>query len=95
MRRYPIYDMRWYPIYNMRRYPHVLYYFSNVKLCLHSVKKKGGSVPPAKMLLVPMNFFLCWVDYASEENLLTEQMPIFAAFLYWEVVTHILIFFLF
>ena len=42
--------------------------------------KKGGSVgntgllPHAKMLLVPMNYFLCRVDYALEENFLTEQM---------------------
>ena len=28
----------------------------------------------AKMLLVPMNQFLCRVDYALEENILTEQM---------------------
>ena len=28
----------------------------------------------AKMLLVPMNYFLCRVDYALEENVLTEQM---------------------
>ena len=28
----------------------------------------------AKMLLVPMNFFLRRVDYALEENVLTEQM---------------------
>ena len=32
------------------------------------------------MMLVPMNCFLWWVDYASEENLLTEQMWIFAAY---------------
>ena len=43
-------------------------------------KKGGGSVPHAKMLLVPMNCFLWWVDYASEENLLTEQMWIFVAY---------------
>ena len=42
--------------------------------------KKGGSVentrllPHAKMLLVPMNCFLCRVDYTWEENVLTEQM---------------------
>ena len=33
------------------------------------------------MMLVPMNCFLWWVDYASDENLLTEQMWIFAAYL--------------
>ena len=42
--------------------------------------KKGGSVentrllPHAKMLLLPMNCFLCRVDYTLEENVLTEQM---------------------
>ena len=42
--------------------------------------KKRGSVgntrllPHVKMLLVPMNNFLCRVDYALEENFLTEQM---------------------
>ena len=40
--------------------------------------KKGESVDntrlAAKMLLVPMNCFLCRVDYALEENVLTEQM---------------------
>ena len=41
--------------------------------------KKGGSadntrlLPHAKMLLAPMNCFLCRVDYALEENVLTEQ----------------------
>ena len=45
--------------------------------CAYMVFKKrgGGSVPHAKMMLVPMNCFLylmgrlCW-----QENLLTEQM---------------------
>jgi len=46
------------------------------------------------MLLVPMNCFLRRVDYALEENVLTEQMWIFAT-LYWEVVTRISIFYLF
>ena len=32
------------------------------------------------MLLVPMNCFLWRVDYALEENVLTEQMWIFAAY---------------
>ena len=47
---------------------------------LSCLAKKGGSVgntrllPHAKMLLVPMNCFLCRVDYALEENVLTEQM---------------------
>ena len=45
------------------------------------LKKGGGSVPPAKMMLVPMNYcFFWWVDYALEENLLTEQMWVFAAY---------------
>ena len=30
--------------------------------------------PHANMPLVPMNCFLCRVDYALEENVLTEQM---------------------
>ena len=47
---------------------------------LSRLAKKGGSVgntrllPHAKMLLIPMNCFLCRVDYALEENVLTEQM---------------------
>ena len=31
-------------------------------------------LPHAKILLVPMNCFLCREDYALEENVLTEQM---------------------
>ena len=31
-------------------------------------------LPHANMPLVPMNCFLCRVDYALEENVLTEQM---------------------
>ena len=48
---------------------------------LSRLAKKGGSVgntrlsiPHAKMLLVPLNCFLCRVDFALEENVLTEQM---------------------
>ena len=47
---------------------------------LSRLAKKGGSVgntrllPHPKMLLVAMNGFLCRVDYALEENVLTEQM---------------------
>ena len=47
---------------------------------LSRLAEKRGSVgntrllPHAKMLLVPMNQFLCRVDYALEENILTEQM---------------------
>ena len=47
---------------------------------LSRLRKKGGSVdnarllPHAKILLVPMNCFLCRVDYALEENVLTEQL---------------------
>ena len=47
---------------------------------LSRLAKKEGSVgntrllPHAKMLLIPMNSFLCRVDYALEENVLTEQM---------------------
>ena len=45
----------------------------------HSSVKTGsvgnnGLLPHAKMLLVPMIFFLWWVDYAMEENVLTGQM---------------------
>ena len=53
---------------------------------LSCLAKKGGSVgntrlsPHAKMLLVPMNCFLCRVDYALEENVLTEQSWILAAY---------------
>ena len=48
--------------------------------------KIGGSadntrlLPHAKMLLAPMNCFLCRVDYALEENVLTEQRCILAAY---------------
>ena len=47
---------------------------------IRPLRKKGGSVdntrllPHAKILLVPMNCFLCRVDYALEENVLTEQL---------------------
>ena len=47
---------------------------------LSRLRKKGGSVdntrllPHAKILLGPMNCFLCRVDYALEENVLTDQM---------------------
>ena len=47
---------------------------------LYRLAKKAGSVgntrllPHANMPLVPMNCFLCRVDYALEENVLTEQM---------------------
>ena len=48
---------------------------------LSRLAKKGGSVgntrlslPHAKMLLVPLNCFLCLVDFALEENVLTKQM---------------------
>ena len=37
-------------------------------------------LPHANMPLVPMNCFLCRVDYALEENVLTEQMWILAAY---------------
>ena len=47
---------------------------------LSRLAKKGASagntrlsLPHAKMLLVPMNCFLFRVDYALEENVLTEQ----------------------
>ena len=54
-------------------------------IIIYSVKK-GGSVgnalplPHAKMLLLPMNCFLWLVDNALDENVLTEQMWIFAAY---------------
>ena len=47
---------------------------------LSRLAKNGGSVgntrlsPHAKMLLAPINGFLCRVHYALEENVLTEQM---------------------
>ena len=47
---------------------------------LSRLRKNRGSVdnarllPHAKILLVPMNCFLCRVDYALEENVLTEQL---------------------
>ena len=51
----------------------------DVCMCLSRLCKKGGSadntrlLPHAKMLLAPMNCFLCRVEYALEENVLTEQ----------------------
>ena len=68
------------------------------RLCI-----KGGSVANTrlsshtKVLLVPVNCFLCRVDYALEENFLTEQTWILADYCikyisYWEVVTGILTF---
>ena len=58
--------------------------------------KEGGLgktrlLPHAKMLLVPINCFRWRVDYALEKNVLTEQMWIS----YWEVLTCVLIFYLF
>ena len=54
---------------------------------LSRLAKKGGSVgntrlslPHAKMLLVPLNCFLCRVDFALEENVLTEQIWVLAAY---------------
>ena len=48
---------------------------------LSRLAKKGASagntrlsLPHAKMLLVPLNCFLCRVDFALEENVLIEQM---------------------
>ena len=61
------------------------YINSIIIIIIYSVKK-GGSVgnalplPHAKMLLVPMNCFLWLVDNALDENVLTEQMWIFAAY---------------
>ena len=61
------------------------YITSIIIIIIYSVKK-GGSVgnalplPLAKMLLVPMNCFLWLVDNALDENVLTEQMWIFAAY---------------
>ena len=61
------------------------YINSIIIIIIYSVKK-GGSVgnalplPHAKMLLVPMNCFLWLVDNALDENILTEQMWIFAAY---------------
>ena len=57
-----------------------------IALLLSRLGKKGGSagntrlLHHAKMLLVPMNCFLCRVDYALEENVLTEQSWILAAY---------------
>ena len=42
--------------------------------------KNTRLLPYPKMLPVPMNCFLCRVDYALEENVLTEQMWILAAY---------------
>ena len=45
-----------------------------------------------KILLVPMYFFLWRIDYALEENILTERMWFLPLISYWEVMTGILIF---
>ena len=67
---------------------------------LSRLAKKERSVgntrllPHAKMLLVPMNQFLCRVDYASEETFWLskcEFCPLNKYISYWEVVTSILI----
>ena len=48
--------------------------------CYLACVKKGRSedntrlLPHAKILLVPMNCFLCRIDYVLEENILIEQM---------------------
>ena len=63
----------------------------------HALVWKRGSVgntrllPHAKMLLVPIFFFLfLWrVDYALEENVLTDQMWFLPLISDWEVVTRI------
>ena len=59
--------------------------------------KEGGLgktplLPHAKILLVPINCFLCRVDYALEKNVLTEQMWIFATYF---KLRGVLIFYLF
>ena len=56
---------------------------------LSCLAKRGGSVgntllsPHAKTLLAPMNCFLCRVDCALEENVLTEQMWILTAYFFF------------
>ena len=53
---------------------------------LSRLSKREGSVgntrllPLAKMMLVPINCSLCPVDYCLEENVLTKQMSILAAY---------------
>ena len=49
-------------------------------------------LPHAKMLLVPIMFFFWRVDYAQEENVLTDQMWFLPLISNWEVMTRILIF---
>ena len=49
-------------------------------------------LPHAKMLLVPIVFFFWRVDYAQEENVLTDQMWFLPLISNWEVMTRILIF---
>ena len=62
-----------------KRKPRVLIFFTVVsREKLDSIKR--GSVgntrllPHAEMLLVPMNFSLCQIDYALQEKVLTEKM---------------------
>ena len=60
--------------------------FNGLPSLLSCLAKKGRSVgntrlsPHAKMLLVPMNCFLCRVDYALKENVFSEQLRILAAY---------------
>ena len=51
------------------------------------LKKRDRLLPHANMPLVPMNCFLCRVDYALEENVLTEQMWILAAYWIYFILT--------
>ena len=70
-------------------------FFQSLPSGILSVKKGVGrqhtTLPHAKMLLVAIFFFLfLWrVDYALEENVLTDQMWFLPLISDWEVVTRI------
>ena len=60
------------------------------------IAKKGGSrptrrLPHAKMLLVPIRFFLCWLDYALEGSTFSLSKCDFSPALasHWEVMAYI------
>ena len=58
--------------------PDTIFFVAVSREELDSVKGRSGDntwlLPHAKMLLVATTFFLCRVDYALEENVMTEQM---------------------
>jgi len=62
------------------------------KTCIFRIKRLSVGntclLSHAKMLLVPMNFFLWWEDYALEKNVLTEQIWFLPIISYWDSGPH-------